>query len=163
MNAGPSVAGADSAADSDPSVAGLVPSVTGSDLSNIEVAAIALIRERRVLMVTARGRDVIFMPGGKVDAGETLVQAAARESREEVGLELDATQLTQLFTVLTQAHGEPEGRMVNMVIFAADTSAEPVASAEVSELHWATTADLFRCPPAGAEVVKRLNALGLID
>lgn len=132
-------------------------------LDDILVSAIALIRDRRVLMVTARGREVIYMPGGKIDPGESPAQAAAREAEEEVSLRIDAAELRELFTVLTQAHGEPEGRMVRMTVFRAETAQDPVPAAEVSELHWASSADLGRCPPAGREVVERLTALGLID
>lgn len=129
----------------------------------IPVAAIALIRDRRVLMVTARGRDVWFMPGGKIDAGETEADAAAREAEEEVAVRLDPAALVPLFTVLIQAHGEPAGRLVRMSVFGAETSDEPVASAEVSAVHWATSADEGACPPAGVEVLRRLHAAGLID
>jgi 8-oxo-dGTP diphosphatase len=53
------------------------------------VSALVLVRDRRLLMVTARGRDVLYLPGGKREAGETGEDALARETREEVGLELD--------------------------------------------------------------------------
>ena len=42
----------------------------------IIVSAVAVVRDRTVLMVTARGRDVYYMPGGKVDPGETAAEAA---------------------------------------------------------------------------------------
>ena len=132
-------------------------------MNDILVSAIALIRDRRVLMVTARGRDVWYMPGGKIDPGESGAEAAAREAFEEVALRLDAEQLDELFTVVTQAHGEPDGRLVRMRVFAATSPNEPEPSAEVSAVHWATTADRDRCPPAGHEVLDRLSALGLID
>lgn len=127
------------------------------------VAAVALVRDRRVLMVTARGRDVHYMPGGKIDPGETAAEGAAREAREEVSLELDPGELTELFEVRTQAHGEPDGREVHMRVFCAETDAHPVASAEVGALHWVTSRDADHCPPAGREVLARLSALGLID
>ena len=132
-------------------------------LPDLLVAAIALIRDRQVLMVTARGRDVYYMPGGKIDPGETAAQAAAREAHEEVALELDADDLDELFEVVVQAHGEPDGRLVRMRVFLAETDAPPAASAEVGALHWTTTADAHRCPPAGVEVLRRLAASGLID
>ncbi|GGR26031.1 NUDIX domain-containing protein [Agromyces mediolanus] len=134
-----------------------------SALPDLLVAAIALVRDRRVLMVTAREREVHYMPGGKIDDGETAAEAAAREAREEVSLELDPAELEELFEVVTQAHGEPEGRMVRMRVFLTRTDASPKASAEVGALHWVTTAELDRCPPAGAEVLRRLAADGLID
>lgn len=78
-------------------------------LPTIRVAAVALIRHRHVLMVTARGRDVIYMPGGKIDRGENAPDAAIREAREEISVELDASSVAPLFTVTVQAHGEPAG------------------------------------------------------
>lgn len=134
-----------------------------SALADIEVAAVALIRDRRMLMVTARDRDVLYLPGGKVDPGETPADAAARETREEVAVELVPDSLRELFTVVTQAHGEPDGRRVRMVVFAAQTDGEPRPSAEVSAVHWVGTVDVNRCPPAGTEVLRRLAAMGLID
>jgi 8-oxo-dGTP pyrophosphatase MutT (NUDIX family) len=127
------------------------------------VSAVAVIRDRTVLMVTARGRDVYYMPGGKVDSGETAAEAAAREAFEEVSLELRPDDLEELFEVRTQAHGEPDGRQVHMRVFRAWTDDEPLPSAEVGAVHWTTSADAGRCPPAGVDVLKRLVDLGLID
>jgi 8-oxo-dGTP diphosphatase len=127
------------------------------------VSAVAVVRDRSVLMVTAREREVYYMPGGKVDPGETAVQAAAREAFEEVSLEFDPDDLEELFEVRTQAHGEPDGRKVHMRVFRGWTDDDPVPSGEVGAVHWTTTADAGRCPPAGVEVLRRLADLGLID
>lgn len=131
--------------------------------TDILVAAVALLRDRHVLMVRARDRDVLFMPGGKIDDGESPADAAARETREEVAVGLVPGSVHELFTVVTQAHGEPDGRQVRMVVFGGEPDAEPQPSAEVSEVHWVTTADIDRCPPAGAEVLRQLAAVDLID
>ena len=93
-------------------------------LPDLLVAAIALVRDRRVLMVTARDRDVYYMPGGKIDPGETAAEAAAREALEEVALVLDPAELDELFEVVVQAHGEPDGRLVRMRVFRAETDAD---------------------------------------
>lgn len=132
-------------------------------LPDILVSAVAIVRARRVLMVTARGRDVLYMPGGKIDAGETPAAAAVREAREEIAVEIDPARVSPLFTVLTQAHGEPDGRLVRMHVFQAETDETPMPSAEVSAVHWVGTESLDRCPPAGREVLERLAAAGLID
>lgn len=129
----------------------------------IVVSALALVRDRKLLMVTARGRDVLYLPGGKVEPGESGSDALVREAREEVSLELAPEQIRPLFTVTEQAHGEPLGRLVEMTLYSADTDDEPRASSEIGSLSWVTTADADRCPPAGVETLRRMSFLGVID
>jgi 8-oxo-dGTP diphosphatase len=124
----------------------------------IVVSAVALVRDRRLLMVTARDRDVLYLPGGKVEPGESGAEAAAREARD-----LDPGSLRELFTVTEQAHGEPAGRLVEMTLYAATTPDEPRPSAEVGAIAWVTTADAGRCPPAGVATLVQMSSLGLID
>ncbi|KQQ05405.1 MULTISPECIES: NUDIX hydrolase [unclassified Rathayibacter] len=132
-----------------------------SSLPPLLVSAVAVIRDRRILMVTARGRDVVYLPGGKVDPGESGAEAAAREAEEELGSA--PTRLAELFTVREQAHGEPQGREVHMTVFAAELSAEPRPAGEIDSLHWIRSADAHRCPPAGVATLARLRDLDLID
>ena len=130
------------------------------------VSAVALIRDRRLLMVTSRGRDVLYLPGGKVEPGESAVAAAIREAREEISVELAPESMVETFTVTTQAHGEPEGRQVVMTLFTGSLRAgspEPTAAAEIDSVHWVTTADAGRCPPAGVATLEGFAARGLID
>ncbi|RKR75743.1 NUDIX hydrolase [Frondihabitans australicus] len=129
----------------------------------IVVSALALVRDRKMLMVVARDRDVLYLPGGKVEPGESGAAAAIREAREEVSVELDPASVRELFTVRTQAHGEPEGRLVEMTLFAGDTDDEPHPAAEVGSIAWVTTADAHRCPPAGVATLEQMSSLGLID
>jgi ADP-ribose pyrophosphatase YjhB (NUDIX family) len=129
----------------------------------IIVSALALVRDRRLLMVTARDRDVLYLPGGKVEAGETAEAAVVREAREEVSVRLTPESVRRLFTVTEQAHGEPDGRLVEMTLFAAETDDEPAPAHEVGSLSWVTTADADRCPPAGVETLRAMYERNLID
>ncbi|ARC55559.1 putative 8-oxo-dGTP diphosphatase 1 [Frondihabitans sp. 762G35] len=129
----------------------------------IVVSALALVRDRCLLMVTARGRDVLYLPGGKVEPGESARDAMVREALEEVSLRLDPGSVHELFTVTEQAHGEPEGRLVAMTLFAASSPDEPQPAAEVGSLTWVTTRDAHRCPPAGVKTLREMYARDLID
>lgn len=129
----------------------------------IVVSAVALVRDRRLLMVTARDRDVLYLPGGKIEPGESGAEAAIREAREEIAVELDPHSVRELFTVTEQAHGEPEGRLVEMTLYAATTRDEPRPSGEIGAIAWVTTADADRCPPAGVATLDQMSSRGLID
>ncbi|HLF25449.1 MAG TPA: NUDIX hydrolase [Anaerolineae bacterium] len=50
--------------------------------------AIILTPNRRIVLVTSRQGNALVPPGGAVDRGELLPQAAAREAREECGLDV---------------------------------------------------------------------------
>ena len=132
------------------------------------MSALLLVRDRHVLMVRARARDVLYLPGGKAEPHETDVEAAVREAYEETGLRLTAADVEPFGVVFEPAHGQAPGTMVAMTLFLVRPggpldSATPVASAEVDEVEWVTSADAGRCPPAGVETLRRLVAAELID
>jgi ADP-ribose pyrophosphatase YjhB (NUDIX family) len=53
--------------------------------------------ERRVLLCHRRDIDARNLPGGRVEDGEAPWDAAVRETREEVGLEVEVTRLSGLY------------------------------------------------------------------
>jgi len=75
---------------------------------------VAIIREGKVLLTKRRDFEVWCLPGGEVDAGESLVQAALREAHEEVGY---TVQLERLVGI----HSRPQWLSVggHIVVFAA--------------------------------------------
>lgn len=68
-------------------------------MNNMKQAVCVLIKiGQGYLVVTRPNSDKWGLVGGKVDPGETTLQAIVRETQEEVGLNLDPTLLVESFT-----------------------------------------------------------------
>jgi ADP-ribose pyrophosphatase YjhB (NUDIX family) len=63
-------------------------------------ATIAIFQAGRILLTKREDFEVWCLPGGAVDDGESLAQAAIREAREETGLEVELTGLVGIYSRL---------------------------------------------------------------
>jgi ADP-ribose pyrophosphatase YjhB (NUDIX family) len=61
-------------------------------------ANVAIIEAGKVLLMQREDLEVWCLPGGEVDPGESLAQAAIREAREETGLEVELLRLTGVYS-----------------------------------------------------------------
>ena len=82
------------------------------------------------------GTDKFMFPGGKPEPGETSVETAIREVREEIGVSLKAKQLTQLGIFEAPAANEAEHNVVATVFIHEGDTVVPHSAAEIAELSW---------------------------
>ena len=131
----------------------------------MEIVAVAwvAVRDRRMLVARAAGRDAFYLPGGKPEPGETFADAAVRETFEETGVRLDAADLSHYADFHAPAHGQGPDTDVRLICFTGPGSGAPAASNEIEELAWFTTADAPRCAPAVQQLLARLHDDDLID
>jgi 8-oxo-dGTP diphosphatase len=110
----------------------------------------AIIRDRRVLIVRrARppAHGLFTLPGGVVEAGETLSEAVAREVREETDLVVEPIALAGYREVIARDAGERVERHFVILSFAARWLAgEPKLNAELAEARWLTPSELGGLP-----------------
>lgn len=87
----------------------------------------------RILLVQhwARGSEW-SLPGGGVDTGETPAQAAQRELREELGVELPIDRFNYLATV----HVGYEAPLFVLHIQASEIPTQPASPREITEMGW---------------------------
>ena len=63
--------------------------------------------EDQILLVQVRHREKYYFPGGKIDEGESLVEALQRELKEELRLELAKDELEFIGTIVGEAYPQP--------------------------------------------------------
>jgi 8-oxo-dGTP diphosphatase len=130
----------------------------------IRTAALAHIRDRRLLQARSTGKDVFYMAGGKIDPGETPVVALHREVREELGVGVAAHD--ELGVFLAEAYGHAPGTRLHMTCFTADLDGEPRPSGEIAELRYFTVGEyaaMANVAPGSMLVFRKLHELDLID
>ncbi len=130
----------------------------------IRTAALAHIRDRRLLQARSTGKEVFYMAGGKIDPGETPAQALHREAREELGVEVAA--FSELGVFECEAYGHTPGTALHMTCYTADLAGEPRPTSEIAELRYFTVGEYAAMPhvaPGSMMVFRRLHELDLID
>jgi ADP-ribose pyrophosphatase YjhB (NUDIX family) len=109
--------------------------------NSIAVAVSAFIQdgEGRILMIRRTDNDLYAIPGGQLELGETLSQAAVREVREETGIECEVTGVIGLYSNPDHviAYDDGEVRQEFSICFRAKVvSGELRTSSESKEVCW---------------------------
>ncbi len=127
-------------------------------------ASVAVLREGRVL-VAARGRGALAgrysLPGGLVEPGETLAEAALRELREEVGVEAEVIGFLDHAEVIQR---DEDARVRHHFVICAHAarwiSGEPQPSDVALDVRWVSETVLGCLPttPGLADVLARAFA-----
>lgn len=128
-------------------------------------ASIAVVRDGRVL-VAARARppmaDLFTLPGGLVEPGETLAEAALRELAEEVGVRARVIGVVRPVEVIER---DEEGRVCAHFVIVSHAarwvSGEATIGPEAKAVRWVDLAQMEHLPttPHLAEIARAALAM----
>ena len=100
----------------------------------------AIVRDGKVLLVRrarAPANGLFSLPGGVVEAGETLHEAVTREIREETSIAIEPVALAGFRETVTRDRDNRVERHFVILPFAARWIAgEPILNEELSEARW---------------------------
>jgi ADP-ribose pyrophosphatase YjhB (NUDIX family) len=121
--------------------------------------SVAIVRDGKVLVVR-RARNpalnLYTLPGGVVETGETLLQAVAREVREETALTIEPVALAgHREAIVRDAQDRVERHFVILCFAARWLAGEPVLNEELDDARWLDPAELssLRTTEGLAEIV----------
>jgi 8-oxo-dGTP diphosphatase len=130
------------------------------------VAVLAVtVRDTRVLLVRRANppdQGKWGFPGGRVELGEPVKQAALRELMEETGVEADALEvLTALDVIDRKPAGAIRFHYVLVAVLCRWRAGEAVAADDALEVGWYGLDDLSRAGLITSAAVERVAALAL--
>ncbi|CAM3438697.1 NUDIX domain-containing protein [Deinococcus saxicola] len=111
------------------------------------VGALVSDGDGRVLLArTTKWRGLWGVPGGKVDWGETLLDAVAREFREETGLILRDVEYAQTQEAVLSPEFHKPSHMLLFDYFARTDSVQIMPNEEIAEWAWVTLEEAASYP-----------------
>ena len=122
----------------------------------------AVIVENGRALVVRRGTEPLkgewSIPGGVVELGETLRQAAVREAKEETGLEVEAGEVLEVVDrIMRDPQQKVQYHYVLVDFLCRRISGEARPGADASEVHWIGPHELESFPIAdsAAAVIRK--------
>lgn len=99
-----------------------------------------------VLLIGRSDNENWALPGGAMDIGETIAEAAVRETREETGIDCEIVRLVGVYTnprhVMHYTSNDEVRQECSLVFAARPTGGEPTPSSESREVRWVAPDEL---------------------
>ena len=105
-------------------------------------AAGIIIKNKSLLMLRTKGKNMFFAPGGKLDPNETSQEALIRELKEEIKIEIDSKDVSFFNDYIAPAAGNEKVQLKMSVFMIHDYSGEISPSSEIDEIAWVNSTNI---------------------
>ena len=129
----------------------------------IDKLALLYLKDGKILCTMSHGKDTWYLPGGKREAGESDLEALKREVREELSVELNDATIKPYGIFSAQAHGKPEGALVQMTCYTAEIIGDMKPASEIERIEFHSYADDIPKSPVDELIFEDLHAKGLLN
>lgn len=124
-------------------------------MKKLESVAWLFKKDGKVLCVKTKGKNKYFIPGGKLEVGETYQRGLLREIKEELNIDLVASTISHEFIVVDDAYGL-EDTELEMHCYSADFNGEINPSSEIERMKWIDISTIDDCAPAAQQAVLKI-------
>ena len=125
-----------------------------------------IIKDRKFLITRTKEKSFFVSPGGKLEKGETVIEALERELKEELDVNIDTESLEDFGTFYALAQGQ-EDKYIQMSVFIVKKwKGEITPSREIEEIMWIDSKlspDIELGSIFKHDILPKLKDLDLID
>jgi len=132
----------------------------------LATSGLLIIQNRKLLLAYSKNKKYFYLPGGKIDMGETATAALCREIAEELNINLDEKELRYYTHITAPAYGESEGIIMEQDCFLIDKTVEPKTAGEIGAVRYFSLNDYLiekNTAPGAVMVLQQLKADNFID
>ena len=133
---------------------------------HLPTAGLLIIKDRKLLLAYSKNKKCFYLPGGKIDNGETPTLALRREIKEELNVLLKDEDIAYYTHITAPAYGETNGVIMEQDCFLLHKPVEPMASAEIGELKYFSLEEYLQQTnraPGAVAVLEKLKEDNLVD
>lgn len=106
------------------------------EYTQLFTAGLLVIKEKKLLLAFSKNKNAWYLPGGKVDVGETALQSIQREIKEELNVMLDPEGLIFYGHITAPAYGEESHIIMEQDCFLYELDEEVKPSNEIGAVKY---------------------------
>lgn len=129
--------------------------------NNIEIslptAGLIVLKNNKLLLAYSKNKKAWYLPGGKIDTGETSLAALQREIQEELNITLDPALIQFYCHVTAPAYGENAHIIMEQDCFIYDLKEKIEPSNEIEDVKY------FDCTMYAAEPIQVIGVLKVFE
>jgi 8-oxo-dGTP pyrophosphatase MutT (NUDIX family) len=132
----------------------------------LATSGLIIIKDRRLLLALSKNKKCFYLPGGKIDNGETNTAALCREIREELSIDLAEDDLIYYAHITAPAFGEAPNVWMEQDCFLVKKSFIPLVSSEIEAIRYFNLREyqrLQRQAPGALMILQQLVNDNLVD
>ncbi|SFF06115.1 ADP-ribose pyrophosphatase YjhB, NUDIX family [Pedobacter antarcticus] len=137
-----------------------------TNIIKLHTAGLVVLRDEKLLLAYSRNKKAWYLPGGKIDQGETSLEAIQREIKEELDIDLVANNLKLYTHITAPAFGENTNIQMEQDCFLYKLTEEIKPTNEIEEVAYFNLETYLSEPvqvPGVISIFKQLIADRLIS
>lgn len=107
-----------------------------TEIVKLHTAGLVVLKDGKLLLAFSKNKKAWYLPGGKIDAGETALQAIIREIKEELNVALNSKKLILYKHITAAAYGEHNNIQMEQDCFMYNLTEKITPANEIGEVRY---------------------------